>query len=135
MNDDVRRVGVLFRARRKDRNLGLKEVENGTSIRTNYLEAIEEGTIYQHVSGVYAVGFMKQYANFLGLDFEGMARETPQAFKIQPEKHDFDYGIGTLEMRGSAGGGVRWLPTLMWGLASTLVLTLAWMLAKYLKVL
>ncbi|MBM3197693.1 MAG: helix-turn-helix domain-containing protein [Chlamydiae bacterium] len=135
MNEDVKRVGVLFKAKRKDRNLSLKEVENSTSIRTGYIEAIEEGTIYQQVSGVYAVGFMKQYANFLGMDFDVMARESPQAFKIPQEKYDFDYGIGTLEVRGSAGGGVRWLPSLFWAMTAAIVLGLAWMLAKYLGVI
>src|SRR3990167_1482755 len=116
MNDDLKRVGVLFRTKRKDLNMSLKEVENSISIRTNHIEAIEDGMIYQCVSGVYAVGFMKQYANFLGLDFDSMVRETPLAFKMPQEKHDFDYGIGTLESRGSAGGGGKWLPSLFWAL-------------------
>lgn len=135
MNEDVKRVGSLFKAKRRDQNLTLKEIENSTSIRTGYIEAIEEGTIYQQVSPVYAVGFMKQYANCLGMDFDMIARESPQAFKIPQEKYEFDYGIGTMETRGSASGGVRWLPSLFWALTSAAVLTIAWFLAKYLGVI
>lgn len=135
MGEDLKRVGHLFKTKRTDLNLSLKEAENSTSIRTGYLEAIEEGTIHQFISGVYAIGFMKQYAGFLGMDFDSMVRETPQAFKMPQEKHEFDYGIGTLEARGSVGGGVKWLPSLLWALAASVILVLAWYFAKYLGVI
>ncbi len=135
MNEDLRRVGILFKTKRRDLNLSLKEVENTISIRTGYLEAIEEGVIYQSVSPIYAIGFMKQYANCLGMDFDSMAREAPLAFKMPQERHEFDYGIGTMEMRGSMGGGVRWLPSLFWAFIASSVLVAAWYLAKYLGVI
>ncbi len=135
MSEDLKRVGNIFRSKRKDSNLSLKEVENSTSIRLGYLEAIEEGTIHQFIAPVYANGFMKQYANFLGMDFDAIVRETPHAFRIPQEKHDFDYGIGTLEVRGSLGGGVKWFPNLLWALAAAAVIVVAWYLAKYLGVL
>ncbi len=135
MSEDLRQIGDLFRARRKELNLSLKEVENSTSIRSGYLEAIEEGSIHQFISGVYAFGFMKQYANFLGIDFESLIRENPHAFKIPQEKHEFAYGIGTLEVRGSLGGGIKWFPNLLWAVASAIVIVVAWYLAKYLGVI
>lgn len=135
MSEEFKRVGVMFKQKRKDLNLSLKEAENSTSIRSSYLEAIEEGDIHQQISGVYALGFMKQYANFLGIDIEGMMRENPQAFRMPAEKHEFSYGIGTLEMRGSLGGGVKWLPNLMWAAAAAILLVVAWYLAKFLGIL
>ena len=135
MSEDLKRVGNIFRSKRRDLNLSLKEVENSTSIRSGYLEAIEEGSIHQFIAAVYAIGFMKQYANFLGMDFDSIVRESPHAFKIPQEKHEFDYGIGTLEVRGSVGGGVKWFPNLLWALASAVVIVIAWYLAKYLGVL
>lgn len=135
MSEDLKRVGNIFRSKRRDLNLSLKEAENSTSIRSGYLEAIEEGSIHQVIAAVYAVGFMKQYANFLGIDFDAIVRETPHVFKIPQEKHDFDYGIGTLEVRGSLGGGVKWFPNLLWALSSAVVIVIAWYLAKYLGVL
>lgn len=125
----------MFKSKRKELNLTLKEVENSTSIRSSYLEAIEEGRIQQFISGVYALGFMKQYANFLGIDMDTMIRENPQIFRMPAEKHEFSYGIGTLEVRGSMGGGVKWLPNLLWAGAAALVLVVAWYLAKFLGVI
>ena len=91
MSEDLKRVCNIFRAKRRDLNLSLKEAENSTSIRLGYLEAIEEGSIHQVIAAVYAIGFMKQYANFLGIDFDSIVRESPHVFRIPQEKHDFDY--------------------------------------------
>ncbi len=61
-----------------------------------------------------------------------MIRDNPAAFRMPAEKHEFDYGIGLLETRGSVGGGVKWLPNLIWAAAAALVLIAAWYLAKFL---
>jgi cytoskeletal protein RodZ len=135
MSEELKRVGIMLKTKRKELNLSLKEVENSTSIRTGYLEAIEEGKVHHFISGVYAVGFFKQYAAFLGLDPDKIIRENPQAFKMPSEKHEFAYGIGTLEVRGSMGGGVKWFPNLIWAGISALVLVSAWYLAKYLGII
>ena len=131
MSEELKRVGTLFKSKRKELNLTLKEIENSTSIRSSYLEAIEDGRISEFISGVYALGFMKQYANFLGIDMETMIQENPHVFRMPAEKHEFSYGIGTLEVRGSMGGGVKWLPNLLWAAAAALVLVVAWYLAKF----
>jgi cytoskeletal protein RodZ len=135
MNEELKAVGALFKKRRSDLSLSLKEVENGTSIRSSYIEAIEEGSIDEHISGVYALGFMKQYAQFLGINIDEMIRANPAAFRMPAEKHEFSYGIGTLEMRGSLSGGVKWLPNLLWAGAAALLLIIAWFLAKFLGIL
>ncbi len=135
MNEELKQVGALFKHRRNELGLSLKEVENGTSIRSSYIEAIEEGSIGEHISGVYALGFMKQYGQFLGIDVDEMIRANPGAFRMPAEKHEFSYGIGTLEMRGSLGGGVKWLPNLLWAGAAALLLVVAWFLAKFLGIL
>ena len=135
MSEDIKKLGQIFKARRGEMKLSIKEIENATSIRSNYLEAIEEGRVDQFLSSVYTFGFIHQYANYLGLDIEKMKKEFPAAFKPKAEKHEFDYGIGTLEMRGAVGGGVRWLPNLIWGGVSIAVLVIAWYAAKYLGVL
>ena len=40
-----KRVGEIFKNKREEMHLSLKEVENATSIRMMYLQAIEEGHI------------------------------------------------------------------------------------------
>lgn len=92
-------MGALLRSRRQERGLSLREVENEISIRSLYLEALEEGTITKHVSGVYVQGFLKQYASFLGLSVEQLMEEYPVAFQQFSAKENFRYGIGTLEVR------------------------------------
>jgi cytoskeletal protein RodZ len=135
MGEELKRVGDMIRSKRKELNLSLKEVENATSIRISYLEAIEEGSITDQIAGIYAQGFLKQYASFLGMEVDQLVKDNPVAFKMPGEKHEFAYGIGTLEVRGSQGGGVKWFPNLLWAGLSAIVLVIAWYVAKALGVL
>jgi cytoskeletal protein RodZ len=134
MSEEVKELGGVLKTKRTELKLSLKEIENSTSIRTGYLEAIEEGKIDQFVSGIYAQGFMKQYASFLGFDTEDLTKSFPNAFHMPAEKHEFSYGIGTLEVRGNAGGGVKWLPIFLWSGFGSVILILAWYLAKALGI-
>jgi len=135
MGTDAKKLGEIFRIKREENNLTLKEVESSTSIRANYLEAIEEGNIQKFLTTVYMYGFMRQYATFLGLSVEKLSRDFPEVFSLPNEKHEFSYGIGTLERRGSQSGGVKWIPNILWTGGSIAVLLLAWWLAKTLGVL
>lgn len=134
MTVEVNDVSEALRTRRKELNISLKEVETATSIRMNYLQAIEDGEMGKLISPVYAQGFIKQYAGFLGLDGEALVREHPELFRSQGT-HDFAYGIGTLEMRGNPGSGVKWLPNALWLVAFSLLFLIAYYTAKYFDVL
>lgn len=128
-------LGELLKEKRQEKNLSLKDAENATSIRSSYLQAIEENQVEHLISPVYIQGFIRQYASFLGLDVEELQRDHPEAFASTGRGQEFSYGIGTLEMRGSPGAGVKWLPNLAWIVAFGLLLVLAWLLARYLEVL
>lgn len=131
---DMKNVGDLLRQRRKEMNISLKEAENATSIRMAYLQALEEGEMNKLISPIYAQGFFKQYASFLGIDGEQIVRENPGVFS-RPEVQEFAYGIGTLEGRGNPGAGVKWFPNALWIMAFVLVLVLAWYFARLLGVI
>jgi cytoskeletal protein RodZ len=133
MSEEKKYVGDLFKTKREEMSLSLKEVENATSIRTLYLQAIEDGSIEKFLSPVYALGFIRQYASFLGLDGDKIIQENPNAFVMQSTKQEFDYGIGTLEVRNPPSGGVKWLPNLIWIGVSVSVILAAWFLVKFLK--
>jgi len=133
-SEEVVNFGAAFQVRRKELNLSLKEVENATSIRTQYLAAIEEGDFQKLISPVYAQGFVKQYASFLGLDGEQILTEHAAIFR-QPIEQNFAYGIGTLEMRGNPGSSVKWVPNALWIGAFALVLFFAYFLARFLEIL
>lgn len=127
-------IGEMLRKKRKEMNLSLREAENATSIRVSYLQSLEEADTTKLISPVYAQGFFKQYATFLGLDGEHIVREYPKLFN-RHEDHEFAYGIGTLEVRGHPGAGVKWFPNAMWFAAFVIVLVSAWFFARYLGVL
>lgn len=132
--EELKQIGNTFKQRRKEMNLSLKEAENATSIRTGYLESIEEGDMSKLISPVYAQGFVKQYAAFLGVDGDKIIREHPEIFQ-RPELQEFSYGIGTLETRGNPGSGIKWFPNALWGMAVILILVIAWYFAKFLGVI
>ncbi len=65
-------VGQILRTEREKKNLTIKDAEKGTSIRFLYLNAIEEGNYSVLPGEVYLKGFIKNYADFLGLDGQKM---------------------------------------------------------------
>lgn len=126
--------GELVKTRRQEMSLSLKEVENATSIRMNLLRAIEEGEVEKLISPVYAQGFVKQYAIFLGLDSDALMEQFPHAFDSS-QAQEFLYGIGSLEVRGNPGANVKWVPNAAWIAATAFIFLGAWALARYLEVI
>ena len=68
-------VGYTLRQERERQNLTINDIEEGTSIRALYIEAIENGEYDKLPGTVYTKGFIKNYAKFLGLDAEAMTKE------------------------------------------------------------
>ncbi|MBS0635840.1 MAG: helix-turn-helix domain-containing protein [Verrucomicrobia bacterium] len=134
MATDLKGIGDMLRSRRKELNMSLKDVENSTSIRSGYLQAIEEGQMEKLISPIYAQGFVKQYAIYLGLDGERLVADGGELFK-KPIHQDFAYGIGTLEPRGNHGAGVKWMPGSLWIVAFFVVMIVAYYVARMLEVL
>ena len=135
MKEQHKNIGELLRQRRTEMNVSLQEAESATSIRVNYLQAIEEGHTDKLISPVYAQGFIRQYASFLGLDGDSMIRNNPELFARSKREPEFSYGIGTLEARGHPGSGVKWLPSAVWVISFGLLLFIAWVVAHYLEVI
>jgi len=131
---EMKSLGEIFKTRRKEMNISLKEAENATSIRSSYLNSIEEGDVSKLISPVYAQGFVRQYAALLGLDGDKIVRDNQHIFN-RHEVQEFTYGIGTLEVRGNPGAGVKWFPNVVWVVASVVVLVAAWYLARFLDLI
>ncbi|MFN0065960.1 MAG: helix-turn-helix domain-containing protein [Chlamydiales bacterium] len=133
MQTEMIQLGELLKKRRESRGISLKEVENATSIRHNYLEDIEKGHFGKLISPVYAQGFIKKYAAFLELDGEKLLGEYPYVMKILSETCRVEEGVsflGSMEVRGSPGGEVKWLPNVVWVTLSVLVILAGWFLAR-----
>jgi cytoskeleton protein RodZ len=67
-------IGSLLRRTREGRRISLAEAAASLRIRAAYLEAIEQGAYEQLPGRAYAVGFVRTYADYLGLDGEEAAR-------------------------------------------------------------
>lgn len=67
-------LGSLLRQTREARGLTLTEVANDTFIRCQYLQALEEADLSRLPEPVYVQGFLKRYADYLGLDGETLSR-------------------------------------------------------------
>lgn len=65
-------VGETLRSEREKKSLTIKDIEAATSIRALYINAIEEDN-YKVIPGeVYLKGFIRNYANYLGLNGEDL---------------------------------------------------------------
>lgn len=83
-------VGQILRRTREHYQKSLQDVENALRIRAEQIEAIEEGHAEKLPARVYAIGFVRSYAEFLGLDGEKMVhlfkhQSADQA--LEPELH------------------------------------------------
>ncbi len=65
-------LGDLLRAAREAKGVSLAEVEETTRIRGRYLEALESGDYAGLPARVYAEGFVRNYALYLGLSPQEM---------------------------------------------------------------
>ena len=68
-------VGYTLRQERERQNLSISDIEQGTSIRALYIEAIENGEYEKLPGKIYAKGFIKNYAKFLEMDVDAIAKE------------------------------------------------------------
>ncbi|OCL27181.1 hypothetical protein U472_06810 [Orenia metallireducens] len=66
-----------FKERREELGVSLKQAEEETRIRVDYLRAIEEGNFEYIEAEVYLRGFLKVYSAYLGLD----TKEVLEAYK------------------------------------------------------
>ena len=72
-------MGSTLKAEREKKGLTIKDIEQETSIRAAYLEALEEGRYDVLPSEVYVKGFIRNYAEFLQLDPAPLVQEYREA--------------------------------------------------------
>lgn len=96
----MQEIGRILKEKREELGMTLEDVQQATKIRTRYLEAIEAGNLSALPGMVYARGFIKSYAEFLGLDGQQLLDEygnsqasaeqelAPQTEEKEVVKHD-----------------------------------------------
>lgn len=83
-------LGETLRLARLHLGLSLHEVEQATKIRQRYVAALEAERFGELPPPVYTVGFVRTYAQYLGLDAEELARQyarlvaRPEPVGVQP---------------------------------------------------
>ncbi|KKQ96240.1 MAG: hypothetical protein A3C27_00330 [Candidatus Levybacteria bacterium RIFCSPHIGHO2_02_FULL_39_36] len=63
----MKKVSDLLKDARVEKKLTLDEVERETKIKKEFIESIEKGAFHNLPSESYALGFVKNYAKFLGI--------------------------------------------------------------------
>ncbi len=63
-------VGAILRERREELGLDLDAIGEALRIRPGYLAALEQGRAEELPGPTYAIGFIRAYAQYLGLDSE-----------------------------------------------------------------
>src|SRR5680860_535973 len=96
-------IGEKLREARTRRGLSIKDVEDGTKIRSKYLQALEEDDFESIPGPTFVKGFMRTYAEFLYLDAESMVYKYRSAYESQPDPHQ----IHPLNARPRSNSGRR----------------------------
>jgi cytoskeletal protein RodZ len=81
-----RSIGRKLKSERERLGLSLQKINAETKIRTEYLDAIENDQYEKFSSHVYAKGFIKNYALFLGLDAEQILAVYRRDIETKPIK-------------------------------------------------
>ena len=80
------KIGRFLEQKRKERGLSLEEVEQATKIRKRYLTGLEREDYAMLPDAVYAQGFLKTYANYLGLDGDALSHQLKSRRKPRRER-------------------------------------------------
>lgn len=105
-NDKADRVGAALRAQRLKQGLDLAKVSGDLKIRRPYLEALEDSRDSALPGRAYAIGFVRTYSTYLGMD----SKETVDRFKLEisPETELADERLAEEYPYVEAGPERRW---------------------------
>jgi helix-turn-helix protein len=81
-------IGTSLREARLRQGLDFPELEQGTKIRGKYLRALEDEQFDVLPAQTYVKGFLRSYAEFLGLDGQLYVDEYNSRFVVGEEEHN-----------------------------------------------
>src|SRR5436853_6679582 len=97
-------AGAMLRQQRETLGLDLTDVAATLRIRPAYLAALEAGHPDELPGAVYAIGFIRAYADHLGLDSGEMLRLSKKQSTLLAVKPDLTFPI-SLGEHSMPGGG------------------------------
>ena len=98
-------IGNSLREARSRREVGLPQAEQATKIRVKYLRALEDERFEQLPSDTYVKGFLRTYADYLGLDGQLYVDEytsryvTGEDFEARPRRSSVRPGAADAPLR------------------------------------
>jgi hypothetical protein len=106
------RIGKVLKDARTRADLDIRTVEERTKIRVKYLRALEGEDWEALPNPAYAKGFLRTYAQLLGLDAEALVDEFRRQAEPDPGATGYPLGDQVLESRRRPNGGRRGVPPL-----------------------
>ncbi|ADL13065.1 helix-turn-helix domain-containing protein [Acetohalobium arabaticum] len=82
---DMEELGQKIRQARLDRGITIDKVQKSTKIRKKYLKAIEAGDFEVISQEVFLKGFLRVYANYVGLDGQEILNEYNELIDLRQE--------------------------------------------------
>ncbi len=70
----MKTIGEILREKREEKKYTIKEISSFTNISPNYIKAIENNEFSVLPSDTYVIGFIRNYAEFLGLNKEELVQ-------------------------------------------------------------
>lgn len=101
-------IGRALEEAREEVGLSLRDVEEGTRIRSRYLRALEREE-FDVLPAVYVLGSLKTYGDFLGLDGAALSRQL-KASLLEPEEPEAQPAVagGRRDEDDEYGAGPVW---------------------------
>ena len=117
-------IGDTLREARSRKGLTLRDVEDGTKIRSRYIQALE-GDDFEVIPGAaYVKGFLRTYAGFLDLDPDLLVNEYRVRYEHAPEPQKvLTTRPQSQRTRAARGPSRTWLVGLI---ALVVIAALAW---------
>jgi cytoskeleton protein RodZ len=120
-------IGEALRSAREAQGKSLEDAAAATRIRSSYLEALEQEHFEQLGGNVYAKGFLRSYAKFLGVDPAPLL----EAYRAQerPDAPLFEHAPTAIRGQASGRRGPTWLTVAIVCVSIILVVSL-WSLLR-----
>ena len=84
-NMELLEIGLALKAERERKKLSLEKVYEDTRIGLGFLVSLEQGKIEHLPHPAYARGFVRSYANYLGLDGDRIAADFSRVFRADDQ--------------------------------------------------
>jgi len=95
----MKSLGDTLKSAREERGISMDQVIHETNISRNYLEALEAEAFEEFPAEAYLIGFLRNYADFLGLDADKIVGQYKN-YKLSEEPTPIEQLVGP--PRGSA---------------------------------